>query len=84
MNHFELQSVNACASPSVKHTNGLEELQWINMSHILSRAAVALVATVVVVSLPHQSPRCGASRFRLAQSIAIPLSVWSVSLSPAL
>ena len=38
---------------------------------------------VVVVSSPHQSPRCGVSRFRSAQSITIPLSVWSVSISPA-
>ena len=38
---------------------------------------------VVVVSSPHQSPRCGVSRFRSALSIAIPLSVWSASISPA-
>ena len=38
---------------------------------------------VVVVSAPHQSPRCGVSRFRSAQSITIPLSVWSATISPA-
>ena len=31
----------------------------------------------VVVCSPHQSPRCGVSRFQSAQSIAIPMSVWS-------
>ena len=35
----------------------------------------------VVVSSSHQSPRCGVSRFRLAQSITNPLSVWSASTS---
>ena len=38
---------------------------------------------VVVVSSPHQSPRCGVSRFWSAQSMTIPLSVWSASISPA-
>ena len=38
---------------------------------------------VVVVSSPHQSPRCGVSRLRSAQSIAIPLSVRSASIAPA-
>ena len=38
---------------------------------------------VDVVSSPHQSPRCGVSRFRSALSITIPLSVWSASISPA-
>ena len=38
---------------------------------------------VVAASPPHQSPRCGASRFRSALSITIPLSVWSASISPA-
>ena len=33
------------------------------------------ILQVVVVSSPHQSPRCGVSRFRSAQSITIPLSV---------
>ena len=37
----------------------------------------------VVVSSPHQSPRCGVLRFSSAQSITIPLSVWLVSISPA-
>ena len=36
-----------------------------------------------VISSPHQSSRCGVARFRSAQSIAIPLSVWSASTSPA-
>ena len=35
---------------------------------------------VVVVCSPHQSPRCDVSRFGSAQSITIPLSVWSASL----
>ena len=38
---------------------------------------------VVVVSSPHQSPRCGVSWFLYAQSITIPLSVWPASISPA-
>ena len=38
---------------------------------------------VVVVSSLHQSPRCGVLRLRSAQSITIPLSVWSASISPA-
>ena len=38
---------------------------------------------VVFVSSPHQSPRCCVSRFRSAQSIMIPLSVWSALISPA-
>ena len=38
---------------------------------------------IVVVSSPHQSPRCGVSRFLSAQSTTIPLSVWSASISPA-
>ena len=38
-------------------------------------------AGIAVVSSPHQSPRCGASRFRSAQSITIPLSVLSASIS---
>ena len=37
----------------------------------------------VVISSPHQLPRCGVSRFRSAQSITIPLSVWFASISPA-
>ena len=41
------------------------------------------LVVVVVVNSPHKSPRCGASRFRTALSIAIPLSVWSASISPA-
>ena len=44
---------------------------------------VVCMHVIVVVSSPHQSPRCGVSRFRSAQSIAIPLSVWSASISPA-
>ena len=36
-----------------------------------------------VVSTPHRSPRCGVSRFRSVQSIAIPQSVWRASISPA-
>ena len=38
---------------------------------------------VVVVSSPRQSPRCGVSLLRSAQSTTIPLSVWSASISPA-
>ena len=38
---------------------------------------------VVVVSSPHYSPRCGVTRFRLAQSITIQLSVWLALISPA-
>ena len=38
---------------------------------------------VVVLRSPHQSPRCGLSRFWSAQSITIPVSVWSASTSPA-
>ena len=38
---------------------------------------------VVVVSSPHQSPRCGESWFRSALSITIPLSVCPASISPA-
>ena len=36
---------------------------------------------VVVASTPHQSPRFCVSRFLSAQSITIPLSVWSASIS---
>ena len=39
---------------------------------------------VVVVNSPHQSPRCGVSRFRSVQSMTIALPVWSVLISPAL
>ena len=42
-----------------------------------------VVVVIVVVSSPHQSPRGGVSLFRSAQSIAIQLSVWSASISPA-
>ena len=42
-----------------------------------------LFAFVVVVSSPHHSPRGGVLRFRSAQSIAIPLSVWPALISPA-
>ena len=35
------------------------------------------MVVVVVVSSPHQSPRCGVSWFCSAHSITIPLSVWS-------
>ena len=45
--------------------------------------AVWLVIVFVVVCSPHQSPRCGVSRFRSALSVTIPLSVWSTSISPA-
>ena len=44
---------------------------------------ILTVVVAVAVSSPHQSPRCGVSRFRSAQSITIPLSVWSASISPA-
>ena len=37
--------------------------------------SVWLVIVFVVVSSPHQSPRCGVSRFRSALSVTIPLSV---------
>ena len=43
---------------------------------------ILAIVVVVVDSSPHPSPRCGVSRFRSAQSIAIPLSVWSASISP--
>ena len=49
----------------------------------LSFYVVNCVAEVVVVISSHQSRRCGVSRFRSAQLIAIPLSVWSASISPA-
>ena len=39
---------------------------------------------VVGVGSPHQSPRCGVSRFRSAQSIAIPLSVVSFDIAGTL
>ena len=44
---------------------------------------LTMVVAVVVVSSPHQSPRCGASLFRSAQSIAILLSVWTASMPSA-
>ena len=49
----------------------------VKMLHVVAKFVV------VVVSSPHQSPRSGVSRFRSAQSIAIPLSVLSASISPA-
>ena len=42
-----------------------------------------LTPVVVVVNSFHQSRRCGVSRFQSAQSIKIPLSVWSASILPA-
>ena len=47
------------------------------------RSEISTFIVVAVVSSPHQSPRCGVSRFRSALTIKIPLSVWSASTSPA-
>ena len=50
-------------------------------SGMKSTSIIYVFLVVVVVSLPHQSPRCGVSRFRSDQSMTTPLSVWSASIS---
>ena len=47
------------------------------------RLKKVMAVKLVVVSSHHELPRCGVSRFWLAQSIMIPLSVLSASISPA-
>ena len=79
-------------SPDIPASNFQVLLFWFYFHICLTAMAMPVhrgkptehtVDVVVVVSSPHQWPRCGVSRFRSAQSIAIPLSVWSASISPA-